>query len=329
MLSLWMCYSKPRWGACLLLLCSIKSCLIWLFLAQDQRDTLRWELPASVIFVGVTFGISQFLGAFLLRVSALLLLFDWFFCIKTSKLFPGRCGETYVWHPASKPKRSVKKKKRKKKQTHKKKNEKPSNVLSFNHLCFSTTIPLGNPMHRFSANKRRFYWRTNSLLISEAWLTFQWIPALCTHSSRSEMAGQSWPSAQHVAQCPARASCESLFRCCFPLEDAPVLVRASPLVTQNSREPRCSHQAFPRGETSSRCEDQTQRILLDLSFLQSLEVASLLRAYAQGPIYYSTYRLSRPSKLWAERENKLLLPAHHVKLLYLKWLHKWRNEKQV
>lgn len=115
MLSLWMCYSKPRWGACLLLLCSIKSCLIWLFLAQDQRDTLHWELPASVIFVGVTFGISQFLGAFLLRVSALLLLFGWFFCIKTSKLFPGRCGETYVWHPASKPKRSVKKKKKKEK----------------------------------------------------------------------------------------------------------------------------------------------------------------------------------------------------------------------
>lgn len=145
-----------------------------------------------------------------------------------------------------------KKKKRKKKQTHKKKNEKPSNVLSFNHLCFSTTIPLGNPMHRFSANKRRFYWRTNSLLISEAWLTFQWIPALCTHSSWLEMAGQSWPGAQHVAQCPARASCESLFRCCFPLEDAPVSVRASPPVTQNSREPRRSHQAFPRGETSSR-----------------------------------------------------------------------------
>lgn len=59
-------------------------------------------------------------------------------------------------------------------------------------------MPLGNPTDRFSANKEWFSLRTNSLLISKARPTHQWIPVLCTQSPRSETTGQGWPSAQDV-----------------------------------------------------------------------------------------------------------------------------------
>lgn len=59
-------------------------------------------------------------------------------------------------------------------------------------------MPLGNSTHRFSANKEWFFLRTNSLLISKARPTHQWIPVLCMQSPRSETAGQGWPSAQDV-----------------------------------------------------------------------------------------------------------------------------------
>lgn len=59
-------------------------------------------------------------------------------------------------------------------------------------------MPLGNPTHRFSANKEWLFLRTNSLLISKARPTQQWIPVLCMQSPRSETTGQGWPSAQDV-----------------------------------------------------------------------------------------------------------------------------------
>lgn len=69
------------------------------------------ELPTSDIFAGVTFGISQLLGALLLRGL------QGFAALKQIYSFQVGCGETYVWHPASKLKRE-KKKQNKKKHSH-------------------------------------------------------------------------------------------------------------------------------------------------------------------------------------------------------------------
>lgn len=130
-----------------------------------------------------------------------------FSCIKTKNLWPGQlwrnlCVAFSLSHPEGKQtnKHLSQEQTKPNKQQKPKQNPQnwPSNVLSFNHLWFSNTMPLGNPTHRFSANKEWFLLRTNSLLISKARPTHQWIPVLCMQSPRSETTGEGWPGAQDM-----------------------------------------------------------------------------------------------------------------------------------